>query len=283
MKTTVKYAKNNNCYKAAQKITPKAIMIHSTACKGVMAERFSNAFNVPTPNGSEVCCHGFIDNKEYYQILPYNYNGWHAGGSANSTHIGIEVCEPDIYPDKVYFNAVKQNVISLCADLCEKYDISYKSITTHCVGYQKGIASNHADIYHWWKKYHNYTMEKLQADVKAELEARRMATLYKKGDNCIGVLAVKEMLIQLYKYGAIKQKVDENGIFGNGTVTAVKQVQALSNLTKSGQIDEKTVKAIKKLVDKYAQKSTVTGDVNGDGKVSMEDVTDLQQHIAGLK
>ena len=73
-------------------------------------------------------------------------------------------------------------------------------------------------------------MEKLQADVKAELEEKRMATLYKKGDDCIGVLAVKEMLIQLHKYGTVKQKVDENGKFGSGTEKAVKEAQKLSGL-----------------------------------------------------
>lgn len=113
-------------------------------------------------------------------------------------------------------------------------------------------------------------------------EEKRMAKLYKKGDNCIGVLAVKEMLIQLYKQGTIKQKVDENGIFGSGTVLAVKEAQKLSGLKQTGQIDEKTVKAIKKLVDKYSQNITVVGDVNGDGKVGMEDVTQLQREIAGV-
>lgn len=283
MKKSVKYAKNNLCYQAKQKITPKAIMVHSTACPGVMAKHFASAFNVAMPNGAYVCCHGFLDDKEFIQILPFTYNGWHAGGSANNTHIGIEVCEPKSYSDKAYFNKVKQNVITLCADLCQKYGISYKNITTHCEGYERGIASNHADIYHWWKKYHGYTMDNLKNDVKKELEERRMATLYKKGDNCIGVLAVKEMLIQLYKKGAIKQKVDENGIFGGGTVLAVKEVQKLGGLTQTGQIDEKTVKAIKKLIDKYSQNIAVVGDVNGDGKIGMEDVTELQNEIAGMK
>lgn len=283
MKKIVKYAKNNLCYGSAQKITPNAIMIHSTACPGVMAKRFLDAFNVAMPNGCEVCCHGFLDDKEYYQILPYTYNGWHAGGSANKTHIGIEVCEPYKYSNKTYFNTVKRNVISLCADLCEEYNIPYKNITTHCVGYQKGIASNHADIYHWWKKYHNYTMEKLQADVKAELEERRMATLYKKGDECIGVLAVKEMLIHLHDHKVIKQKVDENGIYGSGTVLAVKEVQKLSNLTQTGNVGQATIKALKRLVDKTCTKTAaISGDVNHDGKVNMVDVVDLQNEIAGM-
>ena len=28
-----------------------------------------------------------------YQTLPWDHRGWHAGGSANNTHIGFEICE----------------------------------------------------------------------------------------------------------------------------------------------------------------------------------------------
>lgn len=114
-------------------------------------------------------------------------------------------------------------------------------------------------------------------------EEKRMATLYKKGDNCIGVLAVKEMLIQLYKKNVIKQKVDENGDFGSGTEKAVKEVQKLSGLKQTGQVDEKTIKAIRKQIDKLTPDIDIVGDVNSDGKVSMEDVTWLQKFLAGFK
>ena len=30
-----------------------------------------------------------------YQTLPWNYRAWHAGGSANNSHIGIEMTESD--------------------------------------------------------------------------------------------------------------------------------------------------------------------------------------------
>jgi hypothetical protein len=37
--------------------------------------------------------------------LPWDHRGWHAGGSANNTHIGFEICE-DGLTDSKYFNAV---------------------------------------------------------------------------------------------------------------------------------------------------------------------------------
>ncbi len=279
----IRYATKNLCYKAAEKITPKGIMIHSTACPGVMADRFATAFNQPMPNGCEVCCHGFLDPDVYIQILPYHYNGWHAGGSANNSYIGIELCEPYKYSDKNYFDKIKKCAISLCADLCQQYDISVSKITTHCEGYQNGIASNHSDIDHWWKKYHNYTISNFRKDVKKELEERRMATKYVKGDSCIGLLGIKEQLIMLYKAKVIKAKVAEDKGFGDGTLNAIKEVQKLSGLKVTGEIDETTVKAVAKLVNSQPKLLADSGDVNADGKVNMEDVTTLQQKIAGLK
>ncbi len=117
-------------------------------------------------------------------------------------------------------------------------------------------------------------------------EEKRMATLYQKGDKCIGVLAIKEMLLFLYAKGIISQKVDENGTYGAGTVEAVKQFQKVWGLKQTGSVDDETIKCLRRAIDKEFKKATpdlqLVGDVNGDGKVSMQDVTALQQHIAGF-
>lgn len=171
------YLTNNACYMSNRRIKPAGIMIHSTAVKGAMAKNFLSSWNVLKPNGKEVCVHGFIDNTGVYQTLPWDIRGWHCGGSANNSLIGVEVCEPKDYTDKAYFENVKQKVIDLCVYLCKKYNWSASAITTHCEGYQRygsSYASNHADIYHWWKVYHNYTMKELRADVAERLEEEKM-------------------------------------------------------------------------------------------------------------
>ena len=140
-------------------------MVHSTACPGVPAKNFLKSWNSYRPNEKQVCVHAFIDNTGIYQTLPFAMKGWHAGGSANSTHIGFEICEPYSYADKEYFNIVKSYAVDFVAYLCNQYKIPVKSVIDHQEGHKMGIASNHADIKHWWVKYHNYTMNDFRQDV----------------------------------------------------------------------------------------------------------------------
>lgn len=173
----------NDCYKAGKKITVKKLMLHSTGANNPKLSRYVDAdelgtpssshWNTATPGGRQVCVHAFIglDKKggiATYQTLPWNYRGWHAGGSANDDHIGVEICEDDL-KDADYFKAVYEEAVELFAYLCKKYDLTEKDIDTHSEGYKKGIASNHADVMHWFPK-HGKSMDTFRADVKKELK-----------------------------------------------------------------------------------------------------------------
>ena len=173
----------NNCYKANQAITPKGIMVHSTATPGATANDFIKFWNKP---GVSACVHAFIDDTGIYQTLPWNWRGWHAAsgknGSANNTHISFEICEPggfkyssgatmvgyDVKKNEEYFNNVYQKAVELCAYLCKKYNLTEKDIICHSEGRAKGIASNHADVMHWFPK-HNKNMDIFRNDVKTLL------------------------------------------------------------------------------------------------------------------
>ena len=199
MKIIQNYLVNNNCYKKAQYLSPQGIMVHSTAVPGAMAKNYLKSWNVDKPNGQSVCVHGFLDNTGFYQTLPWDYRAWHCGGSGNNTLIGFEICEPYNYSDKNYFNIVKNNAIKLCVYLCKKFHLSPSSITTHCEGYQrygKSYASNHSDIHHWWKQYHNYTIDDFRNDVSAELKREADSMSFQNG---------KEALEYLVKEGRISE------------------------------------------------------------------------------
>ena len=83
--------------------------------------RYNNHWNQDKPGGRQVCVHAFIGKLKdgsiaTYQTLPWNHRGWHAGGKANDTHIGFEICE-DGLTDAAYFNAVYKEAVELCVSL----------------------------------------------------------------------------------------------------------------------------------------------------------------------
>ena len=177
----------NACYKAGRKITVKGIMVHSTGANNPWLKRYvgpddgllgknqyNNHWNTHHPGGREVCVHGFIGKLAdgsiaTYQCLPWDHRGWHAGGSANNTHIGFEICE-DGLSDGTYFKKVYQEAVELCAYLCKQYGLTEKDIICHSEGYKRGIASNHGDVMHWFPK-HGKSMDTFRAAVKELLNA----------------------------------------------------------------------------------------------------------------
>lgn len=178
---------NNACYKAGRTITPKGIMVHSTGANNPYLKRYvgpddgllgknqyGNHWNTATPGGRQICVHAFIGKLAdgtvaTYQTLPWNHRGWHAGGSANDSFIGFEICE-DGLADAGYFNKVYTEAVELCVYLCKLYGLTETDIIGHYEGYQKGIASNHGDPKNWFPK-HGKSMDTFRAEVKAGLTA----------------------------------------------------------------------------------------------------------------
>ena len=178
---------NNECYKAGRTITPKGIMVHSTGANNPNLKRYvgpddgllgknkyNNHWNQSRPNGRQVCVHAFIGKLAdgtiaTYQTLPWNHRGWHAGGKANDTHIGFEICE-DSLMDASYFNKVYKEAVELCVYLCKLYKLTEKDIIGHYEGFKLGIASNHSDPNHWFSK-HSKPMDSFRADVKKALSS----------------------------------------------------------------------------------------------------------------
>lgn len=104
--------------------------------------------------------------------MPWVYQGWHSGGNANNELIGFEICEPKDYSDEEAFKKLKNLALNLCLYLCEVYELDETMVTSHCEAHQnkgKAYASNHSDLDHWWKKYHNYSMDDFRAELKEKL------------------------------------------------------------------------------------------------------------------
>ena len=197
----------NACYKAGGKIAPKGVMVHSTGANNPFLKRYvgpddgllgknlyGNHWNQEKPDGRQVCVHGFIGkladgNIATYQTLPWNHRGWHAGGAANDTHIGFEICE-DGLTDASYFNAVYKEAVELCVYLCKQYGLSEKDIICHSEGHKLGVASIHGDVMHWFRK-HGKSMDTFRADVKSGLAPVDQTTAQKYYRVQLGAFSVK--------------------------------------------------------------------------------------------
>lgn len=183
----------NECYQRGVKMTPKGIMVHSTGANNPNLKRYvgpddgmlgtntaGNHWNQWRPGGRQVCVHAFIGKLKNgtiatYQTLPWNFVGWHSGkgskGSANNMgYIGFEICE-DGLTDSAYFKKVYQEAVELTAYLCKTYNLDPAKdgvVICHSEGHTRGIASNHADVMHWFPK-HGKNMNTFREDVKAAM------------------------------------------------------------------------------------------------------------------
>ncbi len=184
MKITKTFLTKNPCYKAGKTIRVKGLMLHSVGCSQPNAMAFVKSWNT---SSTRVCVHGFIDGNtgEVYQTLPWEYEGWHSGGSLNSTHIGIEMCEPacikytsgskftcsDTRMATEIVERTYESAVELFAHLCREYGLNPLAegvILSHSEGYKKGLASNHGDPEHLWKGLKlPYTMDGFRQDVKS--------------------------------------------------------------------------------------------------------------------
>lgn len=190
MKIVESMLTNNSCYKIGRQITVRGLMLHSIGCPQPNASVFARRWNDPN---KEVAVHGMIDGNtgEVWQFLPWDIWGWHAGGSANLTHIGVEMCEPDCIkykPSSSYFTykpedrdraiacveTTYNSAVELFAWLCQKFDLNPLGdgvIIGHAEGHARGVASNHGDPEHLWKQLGmSYTMDTFRAAVAEKLK-----------------------------------------------------------------------------------------------------------------
>lgn len=183
-------ATNNKCYQMATPLTPQGIMLHSIGTPQPNAAVMARSYNQYRPSGRSVCVHGFIQRDgTYYQTLPYTMRAWHCGGSANGTHIGIEMTEPasiaytgygaewrDLNPaaTEAHVRGTYAAAVELFAQLCTQYALDPLEdgvIISHAEGAARGIASAHADPTHLWRAF-GLTMDGFRADVAATMAAK---------------------------------------------------------------------------------------------------------------
>ena len=199
MEIVQSYLEKNPCYGANmsnaddryttfQRRGPLGLVLHSVGCAQPNAMTFVNRWNSTSYN--RACVHAFIDANTgtVYQCLPWNFRAWHVGGSANNTHIGVEMCEPsaikyqgvsakfDVTDREKALTQCKtayKAAVELFAYLCNKYHLDPLKdgvILSHYEAGKRGIGSGHVDPEHLWNGLGTgFTMDGFRKDVKAAM------------------------------------------------------------------------------------------------------------------
>ncbi len=168
------FVTQNKCYKAGAPLTPRGIMLHSVGTPQPSARALVRYMDQYQPGGQSVCVHAVAQaDGTVYQLLPWEMRGWHCGGSANSTHIGVEMTEPSAGMTRSeaaeQIAGTYRTVVELFAELCKQYELDPAQdgvIIGHAEGHRRGVASNHADPELLWRTYDmGYTMDGFRRDV----------------------------------------------------------------------------------------------------------------------
>ncbi len=176
----------NPCYTAGKKIQIKGLVLHSVGCPQPSAKKFVERFDSPD---AKVCVHAFIDadTGKIYQTLPWDYKAWHCGGAANSTHIGVEMCEPSCIKytggstitcsDEEKAKEMVMRTLGAAAELfaflCTQYGLDPMAdgvIISHKEGHDRGVASGHGDPDHLFRQLNmDYSMDDFRKAVAEQM------------------------------------------------------------------------------------------------------------------
>ncbi len=228
----------------------RKIVMHYTANLGGSANGHFNYFN--DLSGRYASAHFFVDKKEALQILPLNEISYHANDgtlrkipelrpNANFLSVGIELCmekDGSFHPETI------RRAEDVASALCVKYKLDpIKDIVRHYDITGKNCPAP------WVKNSAPFTQFK--NNVKAKLNGKTTASVKPvdttEQDNPLlrvgarGV-AVERLQTLLNRKGNYKLATD--GIFGNGTETAVKDFQAKSGLSVDGIVGTNTWAAL---------------------------------------
>ena len=221
------FATKNKCYQAGAPLTPRGIMLHSIGCPQPNASVMAQNYNKYRPNGQSVCVHAFVQRDgTVYQTLKWTVQPSHCGGSANSTHIGIEMTEPasiaytgygaewrdlDTAATETHIRGTYAAAVELFAQLCAQFDLDPLAdgvIISHSEGRMRGVASAHADPEHLWKPF-GLTMYGFRQDVY-----KAMHNTEEEEEDMTRYQTIEK--VPTWARGTIKEMMDEGLIAGTG-------------------------------------------------------------------
>jgi len=185
------------------KISPQGFVIHSTATPGATAQREHDYFNSADRQAS---AHYFVDPTTIIRCIPETEKAWHAGPTANSRFLSVEMCE--IEP----FAEVWNRTVWLVAEACVRYGWhTGPNVYSHRGISQMWHETNHVDPIEFLAK-HGKTWDDLLNAIDAEM---------KNIKDGVGVAEVKPDFDVYLSVRVLNSKADEltKHIIGLGHAT----------------------------------------------------------------
>lgn len=137
---TQKFISQNRSYAVLNAI---GTVLHETADPGATDENEFNYFNSGYRGAS---AHAFVDFDSITQTVPWNEQAWHAGSTANSSFIGIELCH---YDDAARFQQVWDRAVWLFAwlhvNVIKNTAINMNTLMSHAEVSEKWHETDHMD------------------------------------------------------------------------------------------------------------------------------------------
>ena len=195
------YFTKSDCYKSGTRQKSIGVQVHSTGSNNPYLRRYVQPddgrlgkhkyLNSHNRSGVDVCASAYIGKLNdgtvaVYQTLPWDMRCWISGkgrnGNANRLgFIGYEICEDDLSDESYFRQAVMETAVNLTAHLCqvmnttpdtvvERFeDRDVLAVMDHSELSSRGLASGHADISHWLRRY-GKRMSDFRAEVRRALE-----------------------------------------------------------------------------------------------------------------
>lgn len=260
---TQRYISKNRSYKPLNAV---GTVLHETATPGASDEDEFRYFDSGA-GGRSVSVHAFVDYDSITQTVPWNEQAWHAGGTANRSYIGIELCN---YNDRDKFEEIWKRGVWLFAwlhvNIIKDTTITKDTLMSHAEVSDRWGETNHTDPIAYFAKY-GRTVDMFRDEVQKEIYA--MLNITEPSEPPIvepepettpspgkvagadtGTLELQIVLNLLKIRDNNGNALVEDGIYGRRTVEAVRRLQRIAGIGVDGIAGPKTLGAINTILAK---------------------------------
>ena len=221
-------------------------------------------------NGAS-CNYGIGTDGRVLLCVDEKNRSWCSSSNANDQRAVTIECASDTYDPYAMNSKVYNTLVKLCTDICKrngKKKLLWFGDESKTLNYSPKSDEMIITVHRWFANKScpgdwlysrlgdlasKVTKNLGGSTTNSESEENTMEAKLNDKNNFVWV--IKKDLILLKKLGVITQGVDDNYMFGKGTLEAIKQVQKKAGIKVDGICGTETVKAIGKLLSNAVSKT----------------------------